>query len=163
GADPNPAVGYAFWLLRDPSLADMLLQAGGKLADGDIIVHTAESGPSPLLDVMARHGVDLNDTRGTEHHGGYTPLGCLLTMRKTEGARALLELGVDPNLRSGQKSETALHVAAKYGCGPDALQLLLDHGADLNAKDVEDHTPLTLAIAAGKIKTADFLREHGAV
>src|SRR5262249_5741354 len=132
GADPSPAVGYAFWLFRDPEMAEYLLGAGGKLDDGDVIVHTAENGPGPLMDLMKKHGIDFNDTRGTEHHGGYTPLGCVLTMRKTEGARALLELGVDPNTRSGPKDETALHVAAKFGCDDKALQLLLDHGAGLN-------------------------------
>ncbi len=116
GADPSPAVGYAFWSLKDPALADCLLASGGKLDSGDTIVHTVENGPGPLVDLFVKHGVDLNDTRGTEHHGGYTPLGCVLTMRKTEGVPALFALGVDPNLRSGEKNETALHVAAKYAC-----------------------------------------------
>jgi uncharacterized protein len=163
GANPEPALGPALWSLGNAELADLLFAAGARIHDGDTIVHTAEKGPGPLLDLFVKYGVDMYSTVGTEHHGGYTPLGCLLTMRKTEAVRALLNLGVSPNRRSGPTEETALHVAAKHGCSPDALALLLDHGADMNARDSGGQTALALAVAAGKAPAAEFLRGRGAL
>jgi len=40
--------------------------------------------------------------------------------------------------------------------------LLLDHGANLNAKDDHGKTPLTIALEYKQTEMASFLREHKA-
>ena len=55
---------------------------------------------------------------------------------------------------------TSLHAAARH---PDALRLLIEHGADPNARDVGDNaTPLHFAAANGVLATVQVLLDAGA-
>jgi ankyrin repeat protein len=162
GADPNPALGPAIGT-NQAEMAEMLLDRGATLNDGDALVHAAEGGNFAVLDLLARRGVDLQCTIGTEHHGGYTPLGCLMTIRSARGAKWFLQQGIDPNCVGGARGETALHVAVRYGCAPETLKLLLDHGVDLNRRDREGLTALALALSEKKTKAEEFLRRQGAI
>ncbi len=74
---------------------------------------------------------------------------------------ALLRKGVDPRGTDGKGS--ALHVPL-YNCYPGAtamLQLLLDQGLDINARDIQGRTPLLLAVRRCSVAVA-FLLDHGA-
>ncbi|HET8824023.1 MAG TPA: ankyrin repeat domain-containing protein, partial [Terriglobales bacterium] len=62
------------------------------------------------------------------------------------------------NVRSGLKA-TPLHYAAMYG-SVEALQFLLEKGADVNASNQSGATPLILA--AWSFERARLLVEHGA-
>ena len=48
------------------------------------------------------------------------------------------------------RGRTAMHVAAFYNHVP-ILQFLIGHGADVNGKDKEGHTPVMLAAANGQV------------
>jgi ankyrin repeat protein len=72
----------------------------------------------------------------------------------TDGVRILLDLGVPvaaPYRGDGYfdiaPGSTALHVAA-WNLRADLVQLLLERGAPVNAKDGKDRTPLMLAVKA---------------
>ena len=77
----------------------------------------------------------------------------------------------DINLRqefpewSGQeyvgKKPSALHVAAQFS-GPEQIRLLLDHGADVNARDEQGLTPLRVAVLQDKTDVAQALLATGA-
>lgn len=41
-------------------------------------------------------------------------------------------------------------------------ELLLDHGAEVDARDAQGHTPLELALLAGKVQVARLLVKRGA-
>jgi hypothetical protein len=56
---------------------------------------------------------------------------------------------------------TALHHAASAG-NVQALRLLIDLGADINAKNISESTPLHFAAAHNHPKTISLLMEHGA-
>ncbi len=54
-----------------------------------------------------------------------------------------------------------LHEAAVLD-RPDLIQLLLDHGSDLNPRSDIGETPLGTALRKGKTRAAACLREKGA-
>jgi ankyrin repeat protein len=56
---------------------------------------------------------------------------------------------------------TPLHCVAQWG-NNEAVKLLLDNGADINAKDEKDYTPIHWAIVNGTLDTVSLLRDRGA-
>ena len=75
-------------------------------------------------------------------------------------AEALLGAGTDVNI--GVRGRTTLHLAAQKG-HVDLAKLLLERGADVNARSRSDNgaMPVALAIAAKKDAVAALLRDHG--
>jgi hypothetical protein len=73
----------------------------------------------------------------------------------TGGVACLLDLGMEPDARfiegdgywNVAANSTALHVAA-WRCSHDSVRLLIDRGADVNAKNAQGRTPLIMAIRA---------------
>ena len=57
-------------------------------------------------------------------------------------------------------SDPPLHCAAGGG-HMEVAELLLANGADVNAKNKDNRTPLDKAIQRNHTKTADLLRKHG--
>ncbi|KAI0270169.1 ankyrin repeat-containing domain protein [Russula aff. rugulosa BPL654] len=56
---------------------------------------------------------------------------------------------------------TPLHVASACGA-PEVVRLLLEHGADIEAKDKNGKTALQEAAENERDKVVELLREHGA-
>jgi ankyrin repeat protein len=93
----------------------------------------------------------------------YTPLMHSLRYSKPryDIAQLLLDHGVDPNETNGM-GMTTLHIVAGQGT-VDAARWLLDHGADIHARDREfDSTPLAWAARAGREDMVRFLLSRGA-
>jgi cytohesin len=156
GADVSRALDNVVYR-NDVALTDLFLKSGAKIQDGDTLNHAACEGKHEALALVVRAGTDLNETCGTEHHGGYTPFGCTLTMRSLVGARWFLDQGVDPNYVGGPAGESSLHVAVRSRAGVPLLKLLVDAGADPKAKDQAGVTPLDTAKERGDEKAIQFL------
>lgn len=71
--------------------------------------------------------------------------------------RALVEGGADVNAKDDRLDQTALHMAISA----EQARILIDAGAQLNARDAEEKTPLHVA-AAGNAEVAGVLVEAGA-
>lgn len=61
------------------------------------------------------------------------------------------------------KSYTAATAAATHSCYLPVLQLLHDHGANLEAKDAFGHTPLETAVIGHRAKNVTFLLSQRAI
>ncbi len=75
--------------------------------------------------------------------------------------RRMLAEGADPDLRHGPRAETPLHVATRRRRST-AVDILLTHGADLNARGLDAGTPLHQAAWFGQPANARLLIAAGA-
>lgn len=93
---------------------------------------------------------------------GFTPLALAAQFGAEQAARLLLAVGADPNARSrNELGNTALH-AAVAGRRIALVDLLLDAGADIDARDGKGLTPLSLATNDGDDVIARRLIARGA-
>ena len=161
GAPPGDVLDPAIHS-KNLELVRYLLDAGGEIRDGDTLNHAAQDRAYDVLDLLVERGVDLNDQRGTEHHGGYTPLGCCMHGRSLHGARWFLEQGVDPNDIGSAEGETALHAAVRYGCRAEMLKMLVDFGVKVNARDRAGRTALAVGREHKRRKQVEYLEKIGA-
>ncbi len=114
-------------------------------------------------------GADINYMNNL----GVTPLTYVINTRKTEMVKFLLENNADVN-KKVKDGNTALHIACNYSPGYDPekvvsegkivddieiVQLLLDHGADMNIKNDNGMTPYLLASKNCKINKIKFFVE----
>ena len=157
GADPSSGLDYACWS-DNAGIVDLLLQRGARLSDDDTVNHLACDGQFAVLDLLLRHdAIDMNGTRGTDHHGGYNPLGCAVNMRSLRGVTWFLDHGCDPNEVQSGSGETALHVAVNSGAGVPLVRLLIDRGVNVDRRDAAGRTALDVARAKRKPKLVEFL------
>ena len=69
--------------------------------------------------------------------------------------------GADPNTKDPQSGSTVLSIAALMG-HTKVVSLLLEHGADINAKSRDGGTALHAAAFLGRVETVELLLEKGA-
>jgi ankyrin repeat protein len=99
-------------------------------------------------------------------HDGYPALHFAVDMDYKNVVTALLKAGCDVSIRNrseetGGPSETALQSAAFWG-RDDLAKLLVDSGADVNAKDDKGGTPLSEAVRLHNAGIVRLLLNHGA-
>jgi uncharacterized protein len=84
----------------------------------------------------------------------------------TDSVRLLLEYNADIKL-ADKKMNTAMHAANcpaknKPWHGLEIMKMLLEHGADMNARDSNDMTPIFWAVMFDHLDGVRFLAEKGA-
>jgi uncharacterized protein len=97
---------------------------------------------------------------------GFQPLGLASFFGQPETARVLVERGADVNSASRNRMKVMpLHSAAaaqdpqvRY----EIAELLLEAGADPNARQQDDYTPLMAADQHGDARLRELLVRHGA-
>ncbi len=155
---PRTVLWAAVCVINYLPLAKVLLRAGARATDGVTPHITSGGGMLEPLELLQRHGLDVNGVPG-----GVPPLVYALTWARTDkGARWLLAHGADPNRAWGDLNETALHVAARRW-DVALVETLVQHGADIHRRRADGRTPHALAILHGKPDIADWLRAQGAV
>jgi ankyrin repeat protein len=111
-------------------------------------------------DLLRHNGADLH-VRG---YSGINPLHAAAFSGNFVVVRILIEY--DPTVINATDGfgSTPLLYASEGRCFTDGsiLRLLLEHGADINAQDEDDWTPLHSASTRGALEVVRLLLEHGA-
>ena len=76
-----------------------------------------------------------------------------------KAVKGYLANGVNVDKRDESYGGTPLHFAAYRG--NEVVELLIANGADVNAKNQADATPLDKAIEKNRVETVNLLRKHG--
>ena len=87
------------------------------------------------------------------------------TVGHVEAGRLLIEQGADPNHIVGDAGGNALHAAASMRYTDDArrfIEMLLEAGADVNARTAKGKTALALAAAGARKQEAEPAADPGA-
>ena len=137
---------------RQPQAVELLIDAGA-----DLHARTVASKRFVQLCCSDYNG----DARGTAwvDYGGFTPLLFAAREGSVESAKYLLSAGATVN-DTGADGSTALVVAAFSGQSAVA-ELLIEHGADLNAGG-GGYAPLHATVLRGELSLAESLMAHGA-
>lgn len=122
----------------------------------------ASNGNKEIMELLIQNGANVNtiDTRGN------TPL--IRSIREAdslEAARLLLAAGASASINQVSSNDasigSALHSAVRRG-KPEFIELLLQHGADINLRDKDQQTPLALAVISGRTEIVELLIKKGA-
>lgn len=159
-------------LFASPETVKYLLEHGAEPEGRSVLI-----GVPPLLMAVTRgdprtvallldHRADVNALGPN----GETPLARAAAIGATDVARVLIDRGARVMVRFARVNQTPLHVAAAHGFLP-MTQLLLEHGADPEAKDASGFTPLlsagekgrtfvirALLLGGAKVNTANAIR-----
>jgi ankyrin repeat protein len=143
----------------DQARADELLAANPEL---DVFDAAAAGMTERLRELLDDDPALANAWAGD----GFQPLGLASFFGHVEAARLLVERGAEVTSASRNDMKVMpLHSAAATG-DPEAryelAKLLLEHGADPNARQQDDFTPLMAADQLGDERLRELLVEHGA-
>src|SRR5437016_2309426 len=157
----RPVLWGASSVVRALPLVETLLDAGADPNDGVTLPLAASAGDIPVLEALLAHGANVDQAWASD---GATSLYAILNWSRTPaGVMWLLERGADPNAVFAENGETPLHVVAReamLACGfdpnrpdagigktalhsaamegwPDAVRVLLAHGASVHVRDRE--------------------------
>lgn len=126
--------------------------------DGTTALHwAARWNDVAMADELIRAGANVK----AKNRFGATPLFLACTNGNAAIVGALLKAGEDPNAVVSDAGDTALMLAARAG-KPDALQALLDHGANPNKPNSEGQTALMWAASERNAAAVKTLIDHGA-
>jgi ankyrin repeat protein len=136
-------------------LVSMFRDLGRKLS-----IHEACAiGDSARVTAMLDADASLASVRSGD---GFTPVGLAIFFRQPAVARLLIQRGGDFTSHSTNPQRVApVHAAAAVD-DLETMQLLLERGADANARQQNDFTPLHGAASRGSISMAELLLAHGA-
>ncbi|EKD83972.1 MAG: ankyrin repeat protein, partial [uncultured bacterium] len=162
----------ALWLAIENEhlqTAELLLENGASIeARGGNFDQTMleclvpEASPA-VIEFMLKNGANIEpaDHRGEKHCVIWRLICNPGFEKKSEVAEILLRYGAQINLPE-LTGNSLLHRAAEMDWKDD-LDWLIEHGANINARNKSGDTPLTSALKLKRLQMADYLRSLGGV
>ena len=127
------------------------------------IFEAAAAGKTERVRELLRENPDAANAWAED---GFQPLGLAVFFGHADTARVLVDAGADVNSASRNDFKVAPLHSACAAQDPEAryelAKLLLEHGADPNARQKDEFTPLAEAEQVGDERLRRLLVEHGA-
>ena len=165
----------------NPRMMERLIQAGVDVnapgVEGETALMTvARGGKVEAAKVLLAHGANVH---ATEEWRGQTALIWAVAQSHPQMVQELIAHGADVNQRTGKQTWqrqvtaeprekwmpqgylTPLLFATRQGC-VECARVQLDHGADIDAQDLEGVGPLLSSLINGHYDVAGFLIDRGA-
>ncbi|KXH68953.1 hypothetical protein CSAL01_09196 [Colletotrichum salicis] len=112
----------------------------------------------PIVEMLLRHDAQID----AQTRKGQTPLYLSILQDHPIVAEFLVKKGANLQILNTNKRWTALHLAALIG-SLDIVEMLINHGADVNAQDRQVYTALYFALQEGHGGIADCLKTNRAI
>ena len=122
-------------LKADPNIKDRHHQ--------DPLFSAIRSGSVEIIELLIKHGADINGKPRTEY-AEYAPLAYAVMYHQDAAVRILIKAGANIN-KKDRYGVSILHKAARRGM-PRVIEALIEAGADLEARDKWEKTPLDYAM-----------------
>lgn len=122
-----------------------------------VLMHAVQRNDPKMVRLLAAHGVDLEAV----NRKGVTALAMAAQYDKGPAAVALIESGAKVDSVVGKARYTPLMISAFSGALPVA-QALVQHGAQVNARNEGGLTPFMIAAASNRPEMAVLLLKAGA-
>jgi len=140
---------------RNNSAVDILKKYKSEL---DIFEATSIGDTETVSQLLGKNSEFLNSFSSD----GFTVLGLASFFRHLSLVKLLLDKGANPNIASNNQFKVApIHSACAISAF-DIAELLIKHGADVNAKQMQGVTPLHSAAHNGQTKLSKLLIDNGA-
>jgi ankyrin repeat protein len=136
-------------------LARLLVDRGARVSFGEAVA----LGDAERVRAMLAKDPSLLEQRTPD---GFPPVGLAIFFRHGGLARWLIEQGADVSAPAENVQKVAPVHAAAAVCDRDTMRLLLERGADANARQQLDYTALHGAASRGDVEMAKLLLAHGA-
>ena len=137
-----------------PEIAQLFVKHGAKVS----FPEACALGDEGAMQILDRDASVLN----AYSEDGYPSLGLAVFFRHPELARKLIERGADVNAAAKNPQRVAPVHAAATVQDRATMRLLLERGADANAKQQMGFTPFHSAASHGDVETAKLLMDFGA-
>lgn len=128
---------------------------GGGWIVGYPLIEASREGHLEIAKLLLDKGADVNIMSDE----GFTALDAAIVKNQVEVVQLLLNKGANPNRYVA--GATPLYDAAGYGY-TKIVGLLIEHGADINAKSFGRATPLAIAIQNNHLDVVNLLKKAGA-
>jgi ankyrin repeat protein len=140
---------------QEPDIARLLVQRGAELN----VFEACAVGELPRVQALLERQPDLINAYAPD---GFQPLGLAAFFGHAGLVEFLLEKGTQVN----SPSRTSMRVMPLHSAianrRTEIVRLLLDHGADVNARQADDFTPLHEAAQNGMLDVTQWLLDRGA-
>ena len=166
GADPNVSYKYhnplfyaAFY--KNEKVVKKIIEKGVDVNYSDykiapVLSLIAQQGDVEALKILIENGADVNIL-----DDGWSPLGRAINAGNVENVRYLLEQGGDVNAK-GYDGDNLLYKAVDKWHDIEIIEMLIDYGAALEAKERPSNTALMLASDKGRKDIVELLIKKGA-
>jgi len=123
----------------------------------------AEAGNAKILGLLLERGGNPDLNPSGDYYNDVPPIHLAADANSPKCIGLLLEYGADIDARDAAWMRTALHRSLDTEPASRAAEYLILNGADINARDKMDTTPLQEAVRSRARKITALLRERGAV